>query len=149
MAKKKDQLYHEGIGRRRSAVARVRLYIPQDGQEFTVSSFALKKGRHVINGIALSDYFSSKHDLARYNKVFDIVSALDRFAVSITTTGGGKDGQLEAVMLGAARALQSVDQLMRAPLKKEGLLTRDARIRERRKPGTGGKSRRQKQSPKR
>ena len=72
-----------------------------------------------------------------------------RFAISILTEGGGKNGQLEAIVHGLARALLLSDQGYKVVLKKAGLLTRDPRKRERRKVGTGGKARRAKQSPKR
>jgi len=73
----------------------------------------------------------------------------DRFAISIKGSGGGKTGWLGAISLGIARALVLADQSNKPILRKNGLLTRDPRTRERRKVGTGGKARREKQSPKR
>jgi len=77
----------------------------------------------------------------------ETAKALD---ISVNVTGGGVMGQLDAVTHGIARALAKVDkEEFRPVLKKAGLLTRDSRIRERRKVGMGGKARRKKQSPKR
>ena len=78
-----------------------------------------------------------------------LTNSLDRFAIVVKVNGGGKEGQLDAVSLGISRAMLKVDDATRLVLKKEGLLTRDARVRERRKVGTGGRARRKKQSPKR
>lgn len=69
--------------------------------------------------------------------------------VSVIARGGGKHSQMEATMLGISRALEIADGDNRAVLKPQGFLSRDARARERRKPGTGGRARRVKQSPKR
>jgi len=81
---------------------------------------------------------------------FKITQTDDRFVVSALIRGGGKNGQLEAFVHAISRAIEKTDkETMRPLLKKPGFLTRDARIRERRKVGTGGKSRRLKQSPKR
>ena len=74
----------------------------------------------------------------------------DRFAISIVVSGGGTNGQLDSMVHGLARALEKVDKETYRPiLKTNGLLTRDSRKKEARKVGTGGKSRRMKQSPKR
>jgi len=73
-----------------------------------------------------------------------------KYYVTVKVVGGGKNGQLDAVVHGIARAFDKADrEKFRPPLKRAGLLTRDARVRERRKVGTGGKARRKKQSPKR
>ena len=75
---------------------------------------------------------------------------MGKYYVTVKVVGGGKKGQLGATVHGIARALAKLDaDTLRAPLKKAGLLTRDSRVRERRKVGTGGKARRKKQSPKR
>ena len=78
-----------------------------------------------------------------------IIDNKNRFAISIKTSGGGKNGQLEAIVHGISRSLSKVDENYRSALKKNGFLTRDPRKKERRKVGTGGKARRAKQSPKR
>jgi small subunit ribosomal protein S9 len=73
----------------------------------------------------------------------------ERFAISIITKGGGREGQLGAIIHGLARALVSANEEFKEILRKNNLLTRDPRMKERRKVGTGGKARRKKQSPKR
>lgn len=145
--KTKALTYYEAIGRRRSAVARVRLYI-QKAKTLSVNS-EVKKGEIMVNDLPIDTYFPLDIDKKIYLKPLEIADAVGRFAISIVVRGGGKHGQLEATAMGLARALELVDGALRAKLKPEGLLTRDSRTRERRKPGTGGRARRQKQSPKR
>jgi small subunit ribosomal protein S9 len=95
------------------------------------------------------EYFGKSFEKA-YKMPFQITSMEGKFAVSIKVSGGGKMGQLDAAILAIARALDKVDkENFHAILKKQGMLTRDPRVRERRKVGMGGKSRRRKQSPKR
>ena len=85
-----------------------------------------------------------------YQEPFRTTNTLGRFAVSITTTGGGIFGQLGAAIHGLSRALEKVDkEKFRPILKKRGLMTRDPRKKERRKAGFAGKARARKQSPKR
>ncbi len=141
MAKKTTQ-YYEAIGRRKSAVARVRLYLPEKAGSISLKGVNVKKGEMVVNSkhVKADDYFVPLR-LTENDK---------RFAVSIVVKGGGKTGQLEAIVHGLARALEKIDKNQyRSTLKKAGLLTRDARVKERRKVGRGGKARKQKQSPKR
>lgn len=145
--KTQAQTYYEAIGRRKSAVARVRLYI-QKAKSMAMNA-DVKKGDMMINGVAADAYFPLETHKKVYMLPLEIADAASRFAISIKVDGGGKQGQLEAVAMGLARALELVDGSLRAKLKPEGLLTRDSRTRERRKPGTGGRARRQKQSPKR
>jgi small subunit ribosomal protein S9 len=151
MAKKKGDLqYYEGVGRRKQAVARVRLFIITKNTPVTVNGLKINKGETIINGKNVSDVFSSEADKKRFTQAYELTNSLDRFATSILVTGGGPNGQLEAVIHGIARAMVMVDPETNKPLLKQyGLLTRDPRKRERRKVGTGGKARRQKQSPKR
>lgn len=138
--KTKNLEYYEGIGRRKQAVARVRLYIK--------SHQKIKTGEIYINDKPFEQVYSS------YQRKFaltplKLTNNENRFAISIRTDGGGKNGQLEAIIHGISRSLSKVDESYRTILKKNGLLTRDPRKRERRKVGTGGKARRAKQSPKR
>lgn len=148
MAKKTDLKYYEGIGRRKSAVVRARLYIT-DKKGIDVRGAKIVVGQHMMNGIDVYSYFSQETQKYMYKKPFDLTGSYDRFAVSLVSRGGGIEGQLDASLLAVSRALEKVDASYRPILKKENLLSRDSRIRERRMPGTGGKSRRQKQSPKR
>lgn len=150
MAKKKTDLkYYEAIGRRKAATARVRLYILSKEVEISVKDKKIKKGEIVVNGEPVDSYFPGEVNKQKYLFPLNLTKTKNRFAISVKVRGGGKNGQLEAMILGLSRALQGVDGGLRPALKKAGLLTRDARVKESRKVGTGGKARRQKQSPKR
>ncbi len=150
MAKDKQLQYYEAVGRRREAVARVRLYLTGKDGTVTIAGHKHKKGAIVVNDKPVEQVFAAASEKARLQKPLTLTDSQERFVVSIRTIGGGHAGQLDAAILGIARAVEKSDKESYRPLlKKEGLLTRDARIRERRKPGTGGKARRAKQSPKR
>ncbi len=144
---KKD--YYFGIGRRKAAIARVRLYThPKEGLAW--QDIEVKKGEILVNKIPVEKYFPSDTDKKSYLEPLRITNGLEKFALTVRVEGGGKKGQLEAMVLGMARALVSYDkEKLRPILKKRGFLSRDQRIRQRRKVGMGGKSRRKKQSPKR
>lgn len=114
--------YYEGVGRRKAATARVRLY---PGGE----------GNIVINDRPLEEYFCRKMDVLLLRKPLEVVEMADRFDVSVLVEGGGIRGQAGAVRLGIARALLEMDPELRPPLRQGGYLTRDARVKERKKPG--------------
>lgn len=147
--KTKTIKYYEGVGRRKSSVARVRLYIASSSKKAIVGKREMDKGEIIINETDWKKYLP----VATWQKLmlrpFELTGSEDRFAVSIKVSGGGKNGQLGAIIHGLSRALLLVDEGYRPVLKKAGLLTRDPRAKERRKVGTGGKARRKKQSPKR
>lgn len=148
--KTKDIKYFEGVGRRKEAVARVRLYLTNKEKTANVFEKKIKRGEIIINKKSISDYFPSQAEKNLYLLPLTLTNSEDRFAISILTRGGGHIGTLEAIVHGLARALEKVDRETYRPiLKKAGLLKRDSRERERRKVGTGGKARRAKQSPKR
>lgn len=151
MAKqRKNILYYESIGRRKSAIARVRLYLSSAKSKLPKDIAAeAKKGQIYINGKYIEHYFSSVVQQKAYLLPFELTQATDRFIITALIRGGGVQGQLGALQLGLSRALEMVSEDNRKKLKPAGLLTRDPRVRERRKVGTGGKARRQKQSPKR
>lgn len=144
--KKKDIQYYEAIGRRKESVARVRLHIVTGKKS---ESLSLNKGDITVNNKPLAEFFTLKSDINRALKPLSLTNNLDRFVTTIQVKGGGVNGQVEAIALGISRSLCMVDEAYKPTLKSESLLTRDARVRERRMVGTGGKSRRQKQSPKR
>lgn len=124
------------VGRRKEAIARIRLYSG--------------KGESIVNNRPISQYFPGEMAKVVYGRPFEETGTLGKYYVTAKIVGGGKTGQLEAFVHGLSRALALTDrENFRPLLKKKGLLTRDARIRERRKVGTGGKARRKKQSPKR
>ena len=136
------------MGRRGSAVARVRVYSKvTDGLKF--GDYSVKKGDIVVNGKNASEYFSGAVSKFVYENPLKITDNLNKYAITVRTQGGGMQGQLTATVLGISRALSAIDETNRPLLRKNGLLTRDPRVRERRKVGMGGKSRRRKQSPKR
>ncbi|MBI2641872.1 30S ribosomal protein S9 [Candidatus Roizmanbacteria bacterium] len=149
--KTKNIQFYEGVGRRKEAVARVRLYIANKNIAAPgKASFKIKAGEIYVNQKPIEQLFPSDAQKVRYLTPLKLTNNDGRFAISIVVKGGGRIGQLEAIMHGMSRALQLVDRDMYRPiLKKQGLLMRDPRTRERRKVGTGGKARREKQSPKR
>ena len=134
------------IGRRKSSTAEVRIY-KKDAVVW--GGTTVKKGEVVVNNKPALAYFGKNFE-GVYGDPMRITNTENKFAISIKVRGGGKMGQLEAAVLAIARALDKVDrEKFHTILKKKGMLTRDPRVRERRKVGMGGKSRRRKQSPKR
>jgi small subunit ribosomal protein S9 len=114
--------YIEAIGRRKNAIARVRI--------FTGSKNAYK-----INDRTLEDYFPVNETQNNIKKVFEVVDIPEKFDVSVHVKGGGVSAQSDAILLGIARSLILFDPELRDTLKKEGYLKRDARVKERKKPG--------------
>ena len=111
-------------GRRKTSVARVRL-VPGTG-------------KRLVNGVELDRYFA-RITLSRMAiEPLNVVNAADKFDVDACVHGGGLAGQAGAVSLGVARALQIADTLLRGLLGKEGFLTRDSRMKERKKYGQAG-----------
>lgn len=136
MARRKKPNWIYAVGRRRSAAARIRLF--------------KGKGDNMVNGKSADEYFPGIIEKVAWMKPFKLLEVESKYYFTAKVVGGGKKGQLGACVHGIARALEKVNkEKFRPPLKKAGLLTRDARTRERRKVGTGGKARRKKQSPKR
>ena len=134
-----------GLGRRKSASAEVRLY----EKAAKWGEMVAEKGEILVNNKKAAEYFGAESEKV-YMEPFRVTNTQDKFAITAKVAGGGKAGQLDAVVLGIARALNTLDrEKYRSLLKKKGLLTRDPRVRERRKVGMGGKARRRKQSPKR
>ncbi len=114
--------YYEGVGRRKAATARVRLY---PGGE----------GSFVVNDRPLEEYFSREMDVIHLRKPLEVTDSEGRFDISVLVKGGGIKGQAGAIRLGIARALLEVDPDLRPPLRQGGYLTRDDRVKERKKPG--------------
>lgn len=130
---KKD--YTFAVGRRKTSVARVRLYSG--------------RGESLVNSLPLGTYFTGVAPEAILIEPFVLTGTLGKYWVTVKVAGGGKKSQLDAVRLGISRTLVAISADFRSSLRRYGLLTRDPRQRERRKIGTGGKARRKKQSPKR
>jgi len=151
MAKKlKDVQYYEAIGRRKEAVARVRVYLPGKEKAVTVNGSKINQGEILVNNKPIATLFKAEAEIKRYIAPLELTNNKDRFAITILLEGGGRNGQLEAIIHGLSRAISMVNPEEYKPtLRDNHLLTRDPRARERRKVGTGGKARRQKQYPKR
>lgn len=114
--------YFQGTGRRKTAVARVRIF-PGNGEI-------------VVNGKKPEDYFGPRDLLQREIRTpLQVTNNLDSFNVLVKVRGGGVHSQAGAVRHGVARALLDLDPDLRPSLKKAGLLTRDPRVKERKKPG--------------
>ena len=115
------QLQYAATGRRKNAIARVRL-IPGEGK-FT------------INKRELSEYFGKKTLEMIVQQPFSITDTMSKYDVIAIANGGGTSGQAGAIRLGIARALLKADSSLRPSLKRAGFLTRDPRMKERRKYG--------------
>lgn len=123
------------VGRRKEAIARVRL-LPGNGQI-------------TINGKPVAEYFLGGVVQRQITRPLELTKLNGKYAVSVKVAGGGKVSQLDSVIHGIARAIVKAEPELKAALKKEGFLTRDARVKERRKYGNAQKARAKKQSPKR
>ncbi len=114
--------YFEGIGRRKEGTARVRV---ADGT-----------GKFVVNGKEAAAFFTRPGDMqAILSPLSAIGHELSAYDISVVVTGGGVSGQTSSVKLGLARALVKINGEWTSAMRKAGLLTRDARIKERKKPG--------------
>jgi small subunit ribosomal protein S9 len=113
--------YFEGVGRRKESTARVRI-VPE-------------AGTLTVNGKAAKDFFTRVGDLERAFSALKVVGRENQMTVSVMVNGGGVSGQTDAVRHGVARALVKMDETLRPALRKEGMLTRDDRMKERKKPG--------------
>lgn len=116
MAKK----YFEGIGRRKTSTARVRIY---EGDSTSV-----------VNEVPFDEYFAKvKNALDIAKKPFRVANLDGKYFFSVKVSGGGTTGQIEAIQLGIARAVYSMDPDLKSVLRKEGLVSRDPRMVERKK----------------
>lgn len=115
---------HLGTGRRKTAVARVRI--------------ALGTGKVTVNGRAFENYFPVESHRTAVLQPLNLTDNVARFDIRVSVSGGGPSGQAGAVRHGVARALLRVDSALRPVLKAGGLLTRDPRMRERKKYGQPG-----------
>lgn len=128
--------YFYGLGRRKSATARVRL-IPKG------------KGDIVINGKPAAEYLAdNKALLAELERPFAAVDATGKYDVTAVVSGGGHAGQIDAIRLGISKAFAVMNEDLRSTLKRADLLGRDPRVRERKKFGLKG-ARKQRQFTKR
>ncbi len=116
------QEYYYGTGKRKTSVARVRLY--KNG-----------KGDITINDKVGTEYLTPSSLINTLIVPLKLTSLTKKFDISVKVEGGGKVSQAEAIRHGVSRALLKYDESLRATLKKAGLLTRDPRVKERKKPG--------------
>ena len=114
--------YYEGIGRRKAASARVRIT-------------AGGTGNVIINDKDGSDYLPRPGDVDILLEPLTLLGQAKSYDVSVHVNGGGISGQRDAILLGIARALVKVDETSKGQLRDAGYMTRDARIKERKKPG--------------
>jgi small subunit ribosomal protein S9 len=119
-----DQQYYEGIGRRKTSSARVRIYPGPDAT-----------GAFTVNGKEVQEYFPRFGDMLIMSGPLSDTGLEGKMNVSVLINGGGVTGQTSAVRLGLARALVKYDENLRGVLRTHGHLTRDPRIKERKKPG--------------
>ncbi len=117
--------YYYGTGRRKTATARVRL-IPEGS------------GVAVVNRKPMDDYFDREVMKMMIIQPFEVTETMGKFDLHVNVRGGGKSGQAGAIRHGISRALLKMDPELRPILKKSGFLTRDARMKERKKYGQKG-----------
>lgn len=122
MAKKVAE--YQATGRRKTSVARVRV--------------ALGVGKRTVNGLPIEDYFKTIPLRSTVEQPLQAAQAGERYDVTVSVTGGGLAGQAGAARHGIARALVLADESFKPALKSGGFLTRDARMKERKKPGQPG-----------
>ena len=115
------QTYDRGTGKRKCAIAQVKLFSG--------------KGEIVVNGKPYQDFFPRLEHRRNIEQPFKATDTIGKFNVEVKVTGGGVTGQSEAIRHGIARALVAANEQFKSLLRQEGLLTRDARIKERKKYG--------------
>src|SRR6185503_11768304 len=127
-AKKPKPSYTWGVGRRKSACARVRI--------------APGTGKIEINGRSLNDYFTSERDRKAIFGPLEVTNTGGKLDVFVNADGGGPSGQTGAIVMGLGRALAKHDPSLEVALRNAGFLTRDSRMKERKKYGQRGARRR-------
>ncbi len=115
-------MYYQGLGRRKTSSARVRLH--PDGS-----------GQFVVNGKSYREFFGREADWLDVMQPLEATQTAGQFDVTVLVKGGGISGQAGAIKMGVARALLQVNPDFRPVLRKGGMLTRDSRMKERKKPG--------------
>jgi len=123
--------YYEAVGRRKRAIARVRLFTSDSSQSIT-------EGNFIINNKSYKEYFPILALQKKIENPFLRLKSTKRFRGTVKVKGGGPTGQAEAVQHGIARALVLFDENFRKKLKKAGYLKRDPRKKERKKFGLKG-----------
>ncbi|MBR3882194.1 MAG: 30S ribosomal protein S9 [Clostridia bacterium] len=121
MAKKSENIVFQGTGRRKESIARVRLMAG--------------KGNVTVNGKTLDEYFGTEILKVIVNQPFAVTNTVGKYDVVVKVVGGGYTGQAGAIRHGIARALNEANSEFRPVLKANGFLTRDPRMKERKKYG--------------
>ena len=121
MAKKSENIVFQGTGRRKKSIARVRLMAG--------------KGNVTVNGKTLDEYFGTEILKVIVNQPFAVTNTVGKYDVVVKVVGGGYTGQAGAIRHGIARALNEANSEFRPVLKANGFLTRDPRMKERKKYG--------------
>ena len=121
MAKKSENIVFQGTGRRKESIARVRL--------------VAGKGEITVNGKKLDEYFGTEILKVIVNQPFAVTNTVGKYDVIVKVTGGGYTGQAGAIRHGISRALLEANTEFRPALKANGFLTRDPRMKERKKYG--------------
>jgi len=117
-----QQHYYYGTGKRKSAIAKVRLYLDDGGQT-------------IVNGKTMEEFFNWVPWQSEINEPFRATDTENKFRVVAKVIGGGVHGQAQAIRHGIARALVVYDESLKPTLRREGLITRDSRIKESKKYG--------------
>lgn len=135
MSKTTTKKYTYNIGRRKSSITTIKLFKGQ--------------AESLVNGQKLDHYFKLPHLVQTAQLPLIVTSTQDKFYFEAKCRGGGQTSQAQSLSLALAKSLDRLDANFHSDLKSQSLLSVDSRVRQRRQIGTGGKSRRQKQSPKR
>ena len=117
-----QQEYYYGTGKRKTSIAKVRLYLEDDGSI-------------LVNGKPMDEYFNWQPWQRIINEPFQVSNTANRFRVVARVLGGGVNSQAQAIRHGIARALVVFDENLKPALRRQGLITRDARIKESKKYG--------------
>ena len=121
MSEKTTIKYTYGLGRRKEATAKVRLYA--------------NKVASIVNGKTVEEYFGDDNLVRDVFAPLKLIGSMEKLSFTAMVDGGGKSSQAEAVRLGISRALVEIDEDNKLTLRKSGFLTRDPRVKERKKPG--------------
>ncbi len=141
-----DKSFLLSVGRRKTAIARARLY--QGTSEVMVGDKKLERGDVYVNGVALDQFFKDPYSKAVFAEIFRTTNSAGRFIITVVVEGSGQMGQMGAVSLAISRVLVLADPKFKPILRKKDFMTRDPRMKERKKAGQPG-ARKKKSSPKR
>ena len=128
---KGPEKYFEAVGRRKEATARVRILT----KKATDKQDSEEKAIMTVNGMPYTEYFKAVNLQSIVESPMKKLKSLNRFKATVTVSGGGMVGQAGAISFGLSRALVMFDENFTKKLRKAGMLTRDARVKERRKYG--------------